>query len=209
MFCRQEELPSVYDFAPADFNFEEGVSRRDSRSRFHSEYFPPNYEEDFSYRFETALEVTKPRCESFVLEEPAHEPRKEEKREVSTSPEAKPKVRRNSRASRPAPRTASKKNSEKILAKEDSSNGDAEPKSGLLCPNELKSKIWKVKNYWRKSSLLTPNVFNLSKSLPEIPDHLLELQDLSRKEVLVTGPNARVAEGSWDEASGESHSEDC
>lgn len=46
-------------------------------------------------------------------------------------------------------------------------------------------KVSKVISYWRRQSLLIPNVFRLARELEDDPLHLLEHQDLSRKELLV------------------------
>ena len=48
--------------------------------------------------------------------------------------------------------------------------------------------------FWRKSSLLIPNVFRLARLIEDDYEHLLEHQDLSKKELLVlsNGQKAKV-----------------
>ena len=55
----------------------------------------------------------------------------------------------------------------------------------------LELKVLKVQNYWKRVSLMIPNVFRLTCLLEESPDQLLEYQDLSRKEVLAQNGGAQ------------------
>lgn len=49
----------------------------------------------------------------------------------------------------------------------------------------LKSKVSKVAMFWKKQSQLIPNVFRQLKGIPGNSQALVELQDMSRKEVLI------------------------
>lgn len=51
--------------------------------------------------------------------------------------------------------------------------------------NKIRIKISKIVSYWDHTSLLIPNVFRLARALDDDPLHLLEHQDLSKKELLV------------------------
>ena len=51
--------------------------------------------------------------------------------------------------------------------------------------NKIRIKIAKIVSYWNHTSLLIPNVFRLARALDDDPVHLLEHQDLSKKELLV------------------------
>ena len=50
---------------------------------------------------------------------------------------------------------------------------------------KLRTKVSKVISYWKRQSLLIPNVFRLAREIDGDALHLLEHQDLSRKELLV------------------------
>ena len=56
-------------------------------------------------------------------------------------------------------------------------------------------KVGKVVSYWGQQSLLIPNVFRLAREIDGDPAHLLEHQDLSKKELLVqsNGQKARLS----------------
>ena len=60
---------------------------------------------------------------------------------------------------------------------------------------KLKMKVSKVVSYWKRQSLLIPNVFRLAREIEDDALHLLEHQDLSRKELLVQS-NGLKAKGS-------------
>lgn len=60
---------------------------------------------------------------------------------------------------------------------------------------KLRTKVSKVVSYWKRQSLLIPNVFRLAREIEDDPLHLLEHQDLSRKELLVQS-NGLKAKGS-------------
>lgn len=61
----------------------------------------------------------------------------------------------------------------------DSQSVDASSES-----NKLLAKILKVTNYWRGRTVLIPNTFRITCYLEDDDTHVLEYQDLSKKEVL-------------------------
>ena len=73
--------------------------------------------------------------------------------------------------------------------------------------DRLSVKISKTRSYWRKDSLLIPNVFRLAKAIPEEAGVLLEHQDLSSKELLVQGFAGRPREKRGSQSSCENESQ--
>lgn len=67
--------------------------------------------------------------------------------------------------------------------------------------NKIRIKISKINSYWNRLSLLIPNVFRLARALDDDPVHLLEHQDLSRKELLVqsNGQKAKFSSSDFEE----------
>ena len=53
-------------------------------------------------------------------------------------------------------------------------------------------KTEKVKEYWKKESMLIPNVFRLFSLMENENNYLLEFQDLSSKIVLVQGNGSKM-----------------
>lgn len=49
---------------------------------------------------------------------------------------------------------------------------------------KIKIKIGKIRQYWAKSTLFTPNVFKLTQTIEDDTQHVLEFQDYSKKSVL-------------------------
>lgn len=70
--------------------------------------------------------------------------------------------------------------------------------------DKLDFRVSKVRSYWKKSSLLIPNVFRLTFWSPEEASALFELQDMSHKELMTTGPNARIPDFEADQVSNQS-----
>ena len=67
--------------------------------------------------------------------------------------------------------------------------------SGLIFADEparLQAKVAKVVAYWRSSSLLVPNVFRHVRIADDNPDAYTELQDYSRKELLVQANGVKL-----------------
>lgn len=73
--------------------------------------------------------------------------------------------------------------------------------------SRIQSKIDKVTTYWNKTSLLIPNVFRLARLIDEDPDHLLEHQDLSKKELLVQSNGQKTKTSTCEEESETSEDE--
>lgn len=71
----------------------------------------------------------------------------------------------------------------------DEFSGVVEEKAGGLIfgdePSRLLAKTGRVVQYWAQTSLLIPNVFRHLRPFDDEPEYLLELQDYSRKELLV------------------------
>lgn len=63
-------------------------------------------------------------------------------------------------------------------------NSDFETQESLNEGSKIIAKIIKIKNYWAGTSQLIPNTFRITCFLDDDLQHLLEYQDLSRKEVL-------------------------
>ena len=69
-------------------------------------------------------------------------------------------------------------------------------------PTRLRAKMAKVVAYWGQNSLLVPNVFRHIRLCEEASDAYLELQDYSRKELLVQSNGTKFKTGSCKEKSG-------
>lgn len=65
-----------------------------------------------------------------------------------------------------------------------SRNGDFDTHENINELNKINAKIIKVTNYWSGLSQLIPNTFRITCFLEDDLKHLLEYQDLSKKEVL-------------------------
>jgi hypothetical protein len=63
-------------------------------------------------------------------------------------------------------------------------SAEFETQESLNEGNKINVKIQRIKSYWTLTSQLIPNTFRITCYLDDDPKHLLEYQDLSKKEVL-------------------------